>query len=111
MEINTTREGDLSIVDLEGKFDFASSRPVEIRLLELVEEGAHRLVLNLSGVQYIASSGMRVLLKVAQQVQGHGGKLCACCPNETVAEVIELSGFDRILDVFETRQDALDAFS
>jgi anti-anti-sigma factor len=82
--------------------------PAESTLSGLVDEGARRMVLDFSDVPYIASSGLRVLLKLAQRLKTEGGVLRLCAVNDTVGEVFQISGFDKILDVRDARQQALD---
>lgn len=110
MEITTTVEGSVCVVALRGKFDTASSAEAETELMGSLDAGAERLLLDFSDVAYIASSGLRVLLKLAQRLKAEGGQLRLCSVNENVSEVLRISGFDTILDVFADRRSALDDY-
>jgi anti-anti-sigma factor len=77
--------------------DVAGARRLEEALLPL--EGT--VVIDLSGVAFVASSGLRVLLKQAQRVKGQGGELRVCGADKTVTEVFKMSGFDRIIGIDE----------
>lgn len=72
---------------------------------ELADTDAIVLV-DVADVSFVASSGLRVLLKHAQRLQDSGGELRLCSPNSTVAAVFEMSGFDSILSVYENRDEA-----
>jgi len=110
MNINTSNENDVCIVELDGKLDTASATPTEVSLTELLDSGVSQMLIDFGKVPYIASSGLRVLLKIAQRLSKDGGKLHVCCLNEMVSEVFEISGFDKILAVYKNSQDAKEAF-
>ena len=51
-----------------------------------------------------------MILRVAKQVRGYSGELKVCGAQGVVKEVLEISGFDSLLDLYESEQQALDAF-
>ena len=110
MEINTSETNGVSIVELLGNLDTASAGMVEAELTKLLDADTSRLLLNFSAVPFIASSGLRVLLKVGQASKARGGALHICCINDTVREVFQISGFDRIFNLFASKEDALAGF-
>lgn len=110
MELKTSETNGVSTVDLFGNLDTVNAGFVEAELTRLVDADANRLLLNFTAVPFIASSGLRVLLKVGQALRSRGGKLHICGINDTVREVFEISGFDRIFNVFASEQDALCGF-
>lgn len=107
MDITIDKEGQASIVDMNGNFDIASSVPFDEQLTALIDAGEKRILLDFSHVSFIASTGLRMLLKTAQRVKDEGGLLHLCCTNETVQEVFAMTGFDTILSIFGTREQAL----
>ena len=107
MNIVTVKENEVEILRLEGKVDFATAGTLEARLMELLEGGALKLLLNFEKGPFIASSGLRVLLKVGQILQARGGKLSICRINDTVREVFEISVFDKVFNVLASEEDAL----
>lgn len=107
MEITISKEGRASIVNMSGNFDIASSAPFDEQITTLVDSGETQIVLDFSNVSFIASTGLRMLLKTAQRVKDEGGLLHVCCINEAVQEVFAMTGFDTILSISETREQAL----
>ena len=108
MEITVNAQGNVNIVTLEGKFDIPASEQFDEKLIPLISDGAHRIILDFSGVLFVASSGLRVILKTAQRVKDEKGLLHICGVNETVMEVFQMTGFDTILSIFKTKEDAMD---
>ena len=111
MNIDVMKENDIEIVRLEGKVDFATAGALDAKLTELVDGGAVKLLLNFKSVPFIASAGLRVLLKCAQRVQPQGGSVRLCGTNEVVREVIEVSGFDTVFKMSETEAEALQSLN
>ena len=107
MDITVDKEGRASIVNMNGNFDIASSAPFDEQLTALLDAGETHILLDFSQVSFIASTGLRMLLKTAQRIKDEGGLLHLCCINETVQEVFAMTGFDTILSIFETREQGL----
>ena len=99
-----------TIVPLQGQINSANAAEAESRLLALVDGGARHLVLDFSGLNYISSAGLRLVLVLAKRMKQEGGRLVLCAMQPHVREVFEISGFLAILDVQATRQDALARF-
>lgn len=110
MDITSSEENGICIAALNGKFNTTSAADVESALMDLLNQGKHRLLLDFSGVDYIASSGLRVLLKLAQRMKNEGSKLRLCSATHSVNEVFRISGFDKILEIHESRHQALEGF-
>lgn len=107
MDITVSKDGRASIVNMSGNFDIASSAPFDEQLTTLMDAGETRILLDFTQVSFIASTGLRMLLKTAQRAKDEGGLLHLCCINETVQEVFAMTGFDTILSIFETKEQAL----
>ena len=75
-----------------------------------MDGGEKKILVDFNLVDFVASSGLRVLLATAKRLKSEGGTLRICGLNESVAEVFEMSGFDTILNVFGSRDEALSGF-
>jgi len=82
-----------------GNVDTKTAKDLETRLDRLVTEGVRDLTLDFAGVPFIASSGLRVILKVGKTLKGLGGSLKIVGPNSTVREVFRISGFDMLFHI------------
>ncbi len=97
MTINKTREGSLLNVVLEGRLDTTTSPDLESEL-KASFEGLTDLVLDFSGLEYISSAGLRVLLMAQKTMNRQGGmKIVNVC--EDIMEVFEITGFQDILTI------------
>lgn len=110
MEITTKDVNDVKVVQIEGELDTGSSPEVQSHLDQLREQGAKKILLDMTKLDFISSAGLRVLLSTAQELKGDGGELRLCNLNETVKEVFDISGFSTLLMVLETEDSALSNF-
>jgi len=92
----------MTVIVPDWNLDVAGAQRLEKELAET--DGV--VLVDLENVSFVASSGLRVLLKHAQRLQVGGGELRLCAANATVSDVFQMSGFDSILSVYPTREQA-----
>ena len=105
MQITASKSGAVTIAAFEGRLDTMTAIEAETTLLPLVQGGA--VVADLSGVAYVSSAGLRVLLKAAKIARGAGASFALCGLQQAVFEVFEISGFNRVIPIFSTREEAI----
>ena len=97
MTINQTRNGDALVVALGGRLDTTTAPQLEAELKSALD-GVKTLELDFSGLDYISSAGLRVLLSTQKQMN-KVGSMKVTHINETVSEVFEVTGFADILTI------------
>lgn len=107
MSLTREKNGDVLLVSVSGQINSANAAELEVSLLEWVEEGERKWVLDMSGVEYISSAGLRVVLLLAKRLKQNSGHLVLCSLQPHVLEVFDISGFLSILDVADNREAAL----
>ena len=110
MDLMPKRFADTVVLAPVGRVDHATADAFKIALaphLALCAAGRDRLVLDLAGVEYISSVGLRVLLLASKQVKGQGGALAVAELQPVVREIFEISRFTLILNVEPTVREAL----
>ena len=103
-------EGDISIISLTGSLDTNTSKEAEDQINKLIEEGSIKLLIDLTDLDYISSSGLRILLSTSKKLKSLRGEMRICGLNETVNEVFEISGFTMIFNVLKTLEEAKASF-
>ena len=106
MEILEDHAIGITTIELRGRLDTTSAPILQVRLVELIESGMHRFVLDLSQVDYVNSLGLRVLLIAAKRLSLVGGSIVLCGVQPTVRENFEAVGFDRLFSMCGTREEA-----
>ena len=110
MDIQVRDAGGVSILDFSGNLDTNNSPAAESDVNRLIEDGCYKIVFNFKGLNFIASSGLRILLSTAKKLKTSGGKMMVCDLNETVQEVFDISGFASILSLAANEEEALSSF-
>jgi stage II sporulation protein AA (anti-sigma F factor antagonist) len=90
---------DISVVSPQGRLDSVTSANFERDLLEYIESGGTRLLIDFSKLDYISSAGLRSVLLAAKRIRASGGRMSLCSLNHQIAEVFDISGFSSILDI------------
>lgn len=96
MNIVKTMEGSKLNVALEGRLDTSSAPQLEAEMKAL--DGITELVIDMAGLEYLSSAGLRVLL-AAQKTMNKQGSMVLHHVNETIMEVFEITGFVDILTI------------
>jgi len=110
VQVTTQQFSDTTVVAPVGRIDHRSAAELEAALLPLVSQAAARrdaLVLDLSGVDYISSVGLRVLMIAAKQMRAAQARLSVAALQSVVAEIFTISRFDKVLTVNATLEGAL----
>lgn len=85
---------------LGGEIDLHRSPEIKALLLPLLERKTPRIFIDLTGVSYIDSSGLAVLIEALQRVLGYGGKLGLFGLQESVRNIFEIARLDQVFQVF-----------
>ena len=110
MELAVTNAGPVTIVKIEGRLDSSTSKELEEKVMGVIASGTSRLLMDFGGVDYINSSGLRVLLMAFQHLKKNGGRLHLCDIKDYMREVFEISGYTEIFPIFPGQSEALAAF-
>ncbi len=94
------------ILRLDGRLDAATTPLLERKINSLFEERHYHLLLDFLHVDYLSSAGMRQLLAASKKLKSKKGALVLFSINEEVMEIIKLAGFEKILLIFESEQEA-----
>lgn len=107
MNVTTREEKGFWVVHLEGRLDISNSSQFEQDCLKWIEAGQRRFILDLGGLEYISSAGLRSILAATKKLKTQNGSLSLCSLSGLVEEVITISGFDNILQVFPDLAQAM----
>jgi anti-sigma B factor antagonist/stage II sporulation protein AA (anti-sigma F factor antagonist) len=105
---------DIVVAAPVGRIDHAAAGQLEQSLAPLLAEtpsGKGGLILDLSGVDYISSVGLRILMIAAKQMRGRGARIAVAALQPVVAEIFAISRFDSVLDVFPSVRDGITKLS
>lgn len=107
MQIREERCSGILVFAPVGRVDSATAGELEQRLLKPVGSGERRVVVDMEGIDYISSAGLRVLLRLAKKLKEVGGSLALGAMGEPVRQVFELAGFLPLFTIEPSRELAL----
>jgi anti-sigma B factor antagonist len=104
-------EGGVRLLEVHGELDLSTAPQLEGPLDDAVSAADAAVLIDLAGCTFIDSTGIALIVRAWQRVDaaaGNGGKggLVLCCQNEQVRRVLEVTGLERSLRVFPTRDEA-----
>lgn len=109
MELSSEKTTGAVIVKAVGRVDGANARDFHEGLENSMSSNGDSMVLDFGELTYISSAGLRVVLLVAKSLQQRGAKLAVCSLTESIREVFEISGFDKIVPVYANSDAAVAA--
>ncbi len=99
MKIQERREGKWQILEVAGRVDSLTAPRLDAAFKQLVDDGGRWLKLDLSGMEYLSSAGLRVLLATLKTVRAQDGDLQLYSPRDNVRSVLEISGFSNLFTI------------
>jgi anti-anti-sigma factor len=110
LEITEHKRGDVVILGLRGKLDSSTSVRLEEKLLALIDGGVKQLIVDFSQLDYISSSGLRVLLIAAKRLKSADRKIVLSSMKDQIKEVFDIAGFSSIFPIFHSQEEAINSF-
>lgn len=110
IDFKEENKNDVLILRIRGRLDAVSSPTAEKKVFECINSGHTKLLLDFAGVSYLSSAGMRMLLSTTKKLKTLSGKLVVCSIVPNVMDVLKMSGFDHVLELSKSEEDALKLF-
>jgi anti-anti-sigma factor len=107
IEIQQEAHGATRLLVLSGRLDTETAVDVELALQDLLDAGQRHFLLDLTGIGYVSSAGLRVLLGLAKQLDGGKGSVRLCGLSPAVRQVFDVAGFSKLFPIFPDRAAAL----
>lgn len=101
----------VSILKVSGYLDTTTASELESALYRVLNDGACRIVVDLSGVNYISSAGWGIFIGEIKDIRNRGGDLKLAGMVGDVHEVFQLLEFDSILEAYASSSEAIAAFA
>jgi anti-sigma B factor antagonist len=102
---------EVHVVSPSGEVDVLTAPQLGRRLLALFEEGKTRVVVDLSAVTFMDSTGIGVLIDALRRSSSRRGNLVLVCPTERIMRPFEVTGLVGYLKIFTSREEALGALA
>lgn len=110
VDVKWGKKGEIVIAMLIGRFSAANAALFERLLENGVDSSDHALILDFEHVTFLSSAGLRVALTIARKFNKPGKQFAICGLQEGVRGIVEVSGFDKVIPVYDSQVSAVEAF-
>ena len=95
---------DIQVIEPIGILDSTKAEEFRQSVEELLQNGAETILVDLTDITFIDSSGLGTLVVLLKKIRGLNRSLCLCSINDQVRMLFELTSMDRVFEIYEDRQ-------
>lgn len=106
-----SRDDGVGVVRLTGEVDMYTAPQLKESMLGLIDGGAAKVVIDLSGVTFIDSTALGVLIGGVRRLHAAGGAMALVVATRPVGRVLSITGLDRVFAIHDTLEDAVAALA
>jgi anti-sigma B factor antagonist len=110
MSFSVSKTGDITIVEVEGQLIVGNRQELKQKVLDEVEKGGRKILIDFARTGYIDSSGLGVLVSLAKRIRDAGGELRLANLHDELQTLFELTKLDTLFQISKTREHALESF-
>jgi anti-sigma B factor antagonist len=104
-------EDDAYVISLGGEVDLYTAPEFKQQLLEVIGQGAHKVVVDLTDTTFIDSTTLGVLVGGVKRLRANDGQLSLVCSDRNITKIFEITGLDRVFTIYPSRAEAVSALS
>jgi len=107
MDITTSETDGVCVINVAGRMDATTVTAFNEECRRVLDSGSKRIVIDLGSLEYISSAGLRGVLMMGKACKTAGATLAFCSMQAMVSDMFKLSGFNSILNLYASRDEAL----
>lgn len=111
MKITLEQTQGVDVIHLKGRIIYESENYVKSEIEKHFEAGQKKLVLDLSGLSYINSSGLGILINLLKKIRGQNGDMYLAGLSREISELFRITSLDHVFRIFDTVDEAVAAYS
>jgi anti-sigma B factor antagonist len=106
-----TVDRGVHVIPVDGYVDFDAAPQLKRVIIRHIDEGGRQLVIDLSGVGFIDSIGLGVLVGALKRLREVGGSMAVVCPGDEMRNIFEIVGLESVIPLYPSRDDAVSAIA
>ncbi len=110
MAFHVNREGDVTVLDVDGQLIVGNRQELKKAVLNELEKGERKFLVDFTNTGYIDSSGLGVLVSLSKKIREQDGELRLASLNEDLRTLFELTKLDTLFRIADSREEALEGF-
>jgi anti-sigma B factor antagonist len=107
LDLETSKQGDASVLTLRGEIDVYTAPRLRQAIVDLVESGERRIVVDMEKVDFLDSTGLGVLVGALKRVKTNEGSLSIVVTQDKLLKIFEITGLNRVFAMSPTVDQAL----
>jgi anti-sigma B factor antagonist len=111
LSLATRTEGGRTVVAVAGEIDVYTAPKLREQIVALVDDGHYDLIIDMSGVEFLDSTGLGVLVGGLKRVRAHDGSLALVCNEERILKIFRITGLTKVFPIYPTVEEAVGAES
>lgn len=100
------QRGGYTVLSVRGEVDVYTAPRLRERLIELVSQGSHQVVVDLEGVDFLDSTGLGVLVGGLKRLRSHDGDMILVCTQPRILKVFEITGLTKVFSIHDSVESA-----
>lgn len=110
LTVESRQVGDVTIICPQGFINAHTVRQFEQALSQALADGHEKILINGSGLAYIASAGLGVIMGLIEDTRAKGGDIRLAELNDTVRNIFEVLGFNHLCQVLSSEQEGVESY-
>ncbi|HEX6065893.1 MAG TPA: STAS domain-containing protein, partial [Longimicrobiales bacterium] len=110
MSFEVRKQNEVTVIDVEGQLIVGNRQELKQKVLEELENGSRKFLIDFTNTGYIDSSGLGVLVSLSKKIREQGGELRLANLNEDLRTLFELTKLDTLFHISNNREEALTSF-
>lgn len=107
LKIDVVENDGLVLLKLNGEVDVYTAPKLKSRLIDLVDQGKFKIIVDLEEVDFMDSSGLGVLVGGLKRVRSHDGAIALICTQENILKIFRITGLVKVFPIFENQDQAI----
>ena len=108
-DVNTEKlSDDQYVISLAGEVDLYTAPEFKQQLLDVIDQGAKEVIVDLTNTTFIDSTTLGVLVGGVKRLRTNEGQLSLVCSDRNITKIFEITGLDRVFAIYPTRTEAVE---
>ena len=108
LHANVRDVGGVPVVELEGEIDLSTAAVFKETVYEVIESGNIEVVIDLTGLEFMDSTGLGVLVAALKKTSTEGGRIKLICDKRSILKVFTITGLDKVFTIYDNLQRCLE---
>ena len=110
MAVRIDPKKDLTVCHIDGEIDINSSPAIKKSFDKLISQKTQKIVINLSKVTYVDSSGLATLVEMLKNMRSYGGRMRLACMSAKIKSLFEITKLEKLFEILADEETAISNF-